>query len=255
MNRPHRPLVTVIVGTLALLPMGLLASASRGAAARPSSRPEDTALNHWVYDIGELDAEEAAHHARQVVAHFKEAHPSIHIETYRTSGMESGFELHVLLETVNTTAQRVFYDRDVVDDVCMAQLQFEDEHFELLSDTYMRLIESDPEKEERMGNQGGIITWSLRSRFPLTADAVDCAAKVTRHLNESYPGFYFRAYDEWFPRSGNIHFYIYGSSISGWETTEYQIRQDPVFRARMAEAAEAFVPDSFEDLWLVNVAR
>jgi hypothetical protein len=256
MHRPQRPFLVLALGSLALLPLGVLLSAPRGEAAPlAAARPGDTALNHWIFDIGEVERAAALEHARQFVEHHKEAHPGVHFETYRTSGLEGKFELHVLLETVNTTAQRVFLDRDIDDEPCRSLIRFEDDNFEVRSDSYMRLIASDPEKEERMGPQGGIIVWSLRSRFPLTGDAVDCAAKVTRHLNQTYPGVYFRAYDEWFPRSGRIHFYIYGSSISAWESTEYQIRQDPVFRARMAEAADAFVPDSFEDEWIVNVAR
>ena len=256
MIQPPRPLFALILGSLMIAPLGLLVSASRGeAAALAPALPGDAALNHWVFDIGEVDVDEARRHAREVVAHRKQAHPGVHFEIYRTSSLEGVFELHVLLETVNTTAQRVFLDEPAQDETCRAQLQFEGEQFEVVRDAYLRLIASDPEKEKRMGPQGGTIIWSLRSRFPRAGEAVDSAAEIARHLNATYPGFYVRAYDEWFPRSGRIHFYIHGSSISGWEAAEAAMRQDPVFRELMGKAAGAFVEDSFEDLWIVSLAR
>lgn len=256
MTLPLRPLLALSLGSLALAPLGLLPAASRTEAAPPApALPGDSALNHWVFDTREVDINEVRRHAREMVAHHEEAHQEVRFEVYRTSQLEGGFALHVLMETVNTTAQRAFLDGGVHDETCRAQLAFENEHFELQRDAYLRLIESDPEKERSLGPQGGVIIWSLRSRFPRVGEAVECAAEVTRHLNATYPGFYVRAYDEWFPRSGEIHLYIFGSSISRWENTESRIRRDPVFRELMEGAADAFVEDSFEDLWLVNVAR
>jgi len=91
--------------------------------------------------------------------------------------------------------------------------------------------------------------------FPRVGEALDTLEAVVRHLNETYPEQYFRAYDEWFPRSGRLHIYVYGSGIPKWEATEARIRRDPVFRELMDGAAEAFVEGSFDDVWLNVLAR
>jgi len=239
------------LGSLALTSLG--PSTTRGATAPPL--PGDTALNHWVFDVGDASAQEVRQHALGLVAHRKENHPEVNFEVFERSSLEGkSSELHVLMETVNTAAQRAFLSRGL-DEICRAQVEYEEEQFELLQDVYMRLIASDPEKEKQMGPQGGVVVWSLRTRFPLAGDAVEAAARITAHLNATYSGFYVRAYDEWMPQSGTIRFYLHGSSISGWEATEAAIRRDPVYRDLMRAAADAFVEDGFEDVMLINVAR
>jgi len=217
--------------------------------------PDDTALNHWVFDTKDVDTSVLRTHAWEVVAHMHEAHPQAHFEFYLNYPEPEGNELHLLLETTDTKAQREFLDEYGEDDACRALIQSEDDQFEIRRDVYMRLIASDPEKERRAEPNAGLIVWSLAARFPRAGEAAECIEQVVGHLNATYSEFYFRGYDEWFPRSGGLHIYIYGNEIPKWEAVEARIRRDPIFRELMEGAADAFVEGSFEDVWLNYIAR
>jgi hypothetical protein len=244
---------------LAAIPTALLVGMVVGTPASepapPPAIPGDAALNHYVYDTTGVDPALVRQHAADTVAHLRQEHKDASFELF-SKFMEGGDdELHILLETVNTVAQRVFLDEYGSDEVCRALIERERELFRSGRDVYMRLVSSAPEKERRLGPQGGLIIWSLEARFPRLGEALDTIEALTVHLNETYPGLYFRAYDEWFPRSGRLHIYIYGSGIAKWEAIEARIRHDPVYRELMAGAADAFVEGSFDDLWLAIMAR
>ena len=83
--------------------------------------------------------------------------------------------------------------------------------------------------------------------------AVECAKKLVEHINSNYEGMFVRAYDEWSPRSGRIHFYFWGSSISLWVGLEERLREDPVYTKLLEQAASSFVEDSFDDRWMVKM--
>jgi hypothetical protein len=255
MNLSLRTLSCLSTCPAALLLLGWMGgdqdTATPTAAPTP---PVRTALNHWVFDVKDVEQAELRNHAWEVVAHMTTAHPEAHFQFYQNFPEPDGRELHVLLETVDTEVQRVFLDAYGADEVCRDQIEYEDRRFEVSADRYMRLIASDPVKEK--GRQPlGLITWSLEARFPLAGRASECIEQVVAHLNATYPEFYFRGYDEWFPRSGRFYIYIHGTGIALWEGVEARIRRDPVFRELMEGSADVFVEGSFEDAWHNYLAR
>jgi hypothetical protein len=253
-----RPLVHVVCGSLALLILGALARESRGEAVHASRAvPTDTALNHWVFEAGTKTRAELLMHADEVVKHMKKAHPETTFVLLRERGEPECNRIHYLLETATTQVQRQFLDAYGQDEVCRALIAREDASFVLKEDVYLRLIASDPAKEQGLEPYQRAVVWKLDARFPRVGQAVECAERLARHLNATYPGFAFRAYDEWFPRSGGIRIYVLDpqNDAVAWEATEAQIRRDSVVRELLEGAADAFVEDSFEDTWLNLLAR
>jgi hypothetical protein len=249
MNVPSRPLFFLAGGLVALVPLAL-----PPRSAEPPARPEDAALNHWIFDVGDADPAVVRQHALDVSAHMEEAHPEVQLLAYQDFGSQRGGRLHFLLHSVNTTAQQVFINEDYgADEICRGHLDLEDELFELERDLYMRRITSDPEKERRLGRQDGAAVWELRARFPRVGQAVECVRQVVDHLNATYPDQLFAAYDEWYPDSGHIRIYAHNSGISRWEAFEAAMRADPVVRELFEGAAEAFVEGSFDDTWIVRI--
>jgi len=216
----------------------------------------DAALNHWVFDPGEQSFGDLAAHAAEVVKHMREAHTEASLVVFQERGEPASKRVHFVLESINTRAQRQFIESYGQDSVCRALVQHEDLAFKLQEDVYLRLIASDPEKEKKLTSFKRVIMWCLDTRFPRAAQAVECAGKLVQHLSSTYPELAFRAYDEWFPHSGNVRIYVLDphEDYVAWEGIEARIRHDPVVRELLEGAADAFVDDSFRDTWLTVLA-
>lgn len=237
-------------------PAGPAGALPREPNVASRARPEDGALNHVVLAPRGLGDVEIRRFADDLVAHMAEAHPEVAFTVYEQFGeTEARVELvHVLMESVNSTAQEVFLEAAGRDETCRALAERQKQGFEVVEDASLRLVASDPEKERREGRAGGLIVWELETHFPRVGQAVECVEALVRHLNEAYPVGIFRGYDEWFPHSGRVRIHAYGTGIAGWERVEARMRRDPVVRELFEGAADAFVPGGFEDTWMVRIA-
>jgi hypothetical protein len=236
--------------------LGLAGHAASGAeSAVPPQEEVWTSMNHWVVDLDPEDDQEAEQHAFAVMAHMHESHPEVRFGIFKTwTGVyQSVNRYHFFMESVNTRAK---LSNRFDDHVCAEQNRTEKRLFDMVRDVELRLISSDPKKEARVGPTGGLIVRSLRARTPLVGRAADAIRELTEYLNRTYPEIYVRAYDEWHPRSGRLHLHIHGKDLAGdWERIEGELRRDQQARLIWESAADAFVEDSFEDAWLVRVAR
>jgi hypothetical protein len=233
----------------------LAAAAGSLALLGPGPAEEPGVVNHWYLETEGIENPSALHQqARELAAHMNQAHPDVHIETFRTSSLEHPARLHLILEAESSTALREFLSSGPRDEECRSRL----EALEVAPfgrDTYLRLISSDPGNETRLERGPRLVVWSLGTHFPRVGEAIECARNLARHVNENYPGLTVRAYDEWFPHSGRIHFYFYVARPPGWEIQEARMRSDPVVRELLERAAGAFVEGDFEDTWLSDLSR
>jgi hypothetical protein len=247
-----RPIHCLAAGSI-LVALIVASRATRAWGQPPDAG--DAALNHWVFDAKDVDEAEIRRHADKLVAHMQQAHPETTFTLFKEFVEVRGNYVHFFLETINSTAQQLFLEAYGRDDECRALLEYENTSFGLREDVYLRLIASDPEKERRIERFGGAVVWQLETCFPRAGQAVECVEELVRHLNATYPEFFFRGYDEWFPESGRIRIYAFGTGIAAWEKTEARIRRDPVVRGLFEGAAEAFVEGGFSDTWLVTLVQ
>jgi hypothetical protein len=233
-----------------------LATAAGSLAVLAPAPVEETAvLNHWVLETEGLEnVGELYQQARELAAHMNEAHPEVHLEVFRNSGLEPDRRVHLVLETASSTALRQFITESPKDEECRSLLETV-EVAPVGRDSYLRLISTDPGNPNRLERGPRLVVWSLGTHFPRVGEAIECAQKLARHVNASYPGLTVRAYDEWFPHTGRIHFYFYVARPPGWEIQEARMRRDPVIRELFEGAAGAFVEGDFEDLWLNDLTR
>ena len=228
---------------------------TQGATSPHAPEPAKTALNHWIYDAGDANAADIRKLADDMLAHVRQAHPEATLSYFRELVEVEGNFVHLFLETQDSAVQQAYIDAHGRGDSCQQLFEREERLFELKSDLNMRLIASDPEKEQRMGRFGGTTVWTFETHFLRIGQAIECVDKLVRHLNASYPDFAFRGYDQWYPESGCLRIYAFGTGIPVWEQTEAKIRRDPVVRELMEGASEAFVAGGFDDTWLALITR
>jgi len=253
MVRSPRSLLCLLLCLAAFSSLGVLWTGA-SAPPLPANQTTTRALNHWVLEPKNEDGAVVGY-ARDFVEYAKREHPDATLQIYEVTGVLEQRRLHVLLETVDTTAQEAFLRALETQPEGRRIVSQERQFCTVTKDTYMRLISSDPEKEQRMGNQGGAMHWNAKARFPAFGRAVECAERLTQHLNAAYPNIYVRAYDEWSPRTGTIHFYFHGTGRSTWVEFEGAMRRDPIANQILSEAEELFVVGSFEDRAMSVLAR
>jgi plastocyanin len=253
MTTPLRLALFACAGLGSLLGLAAFAANDAEAAPQEGAESEWAALVHDVL-VFEPDDEQAAYASTvEWIAHVRAAHPAARIRTY-SQWVGPRREVHVLFETVNTLAYFVLLDEIAKCEPC----QELDAEIEALTSQETRrrsrLIASDPGSERRLGSQAALIVRSLRANYASVGSATDAAERLVQHVNATYPEIYARAYDEWYPRSGRIQFHFYMNWIPAWEEVERRMRQDPLVREIMEGGQDAFVSDSFEDTWLINLA-
>lgn len=254
MTTPLRTALFVSAGLGSLLGLTVL-GASRGTVAAGAAAEADwSSMRHEVFVFDETNLGAGQRLAVDFVEHTGVAHPATHFSTYQVWYGDRP-EVHLLEETVNTTAFFLAEEELEGCETCGPLLSTMATDFTRKHRSLSRLIESDPEKERSLGPQSALIVRSLRASYPRTGEAVDAARELVQHMNATYPEIYVRAYDEWHPRSGRIHFHIHLSWVPTWESIEARMRADPEVRRILGGAAAAFVEDSFEDVWLITLGR
>jgi hypothetical protein len=248
-----RTLPCLVAGAFLVLLLAAFPAARGGAAAHPPAAV-NTALEHWIYDASGRNATEVRKLADDLLAHAQQVHPGATFMFYRELVEVQGNFLHVLLETPDSTAQQDYISAHTRGSACAALLAREGE-LAMQHDLNMRLIASDPAKEAGLGQFGGAIVWTFETHFFRIGQARECVRKLVEHLNANYPDDAFRGYDEWYPQSGRLRIYAFGTGIAAWERAEARMREDPVVRGLMEGAAEAFVPGGFDDTWLGIITR
>ena len=230
----------------------LLSGLSGGAAPQEPSAPSTPrALNHWSFEVEGIE-ESVVNSFASDFHGLVRGKQGARLRVMRDFNLEeSPRRLHFMLETVDTRTQRRLLDELTSSPAASAVLKRQDQLFTFHEDLYLRLLSSDPEKEQGT-NRRGAIRWTLRTHFPRAAEAAACARAVADHVNANYPIAYVRAYEEWLPSSGRIHIYFFGTGgVAAWVDAEERMRADPELVRIWAEAADAFVEGSFEDRWLV----
>jgi len=233
----------------------LAAAAGSVAVLGPAPAEEAGVINHWVLEAEGVENVGALHdQTRELVAHVNAAHPEVHIEAFASSRLEQPRRVHLILEAVNSATLRQFITESPKDQECGSLLAAL-EVAPMGRDSFLRLVSTDPGNPERLERGPRLVVWSLGTHFPRVGEAIECAQQLALHINANYPGLSVRAYDEWFPRSGRIHFYFQVARPPGWEVQEARMRHDPVIRGLFEGAAGAFVQGDFEDMWLSDLSR
>ena len=202
-----RPLAHVISGSLALLILGGLAVNSPSKVAALGSAPREAPLNHATFDAGKSARAEILAYADLLLEHIQKAHSGVTLTVLREAERPAIHKIHFLIEAASTQALSEFNQAYGKDEVCRGLLEREQALLTLEEDAFLRLIASDPEKEQRMEPYRSVVVWELDADFPRVGQAIECAEGLVRHLNATYPELAFRAYDAWYPRSGAIASY------------------------------------------------